>query len=646
MALKFFYSNNGEIFGRQGVTLGESIIAFDYNNDGLQDLGISPSLATSDPDLPIRIFLNQGNFNFQEETAQVFLGEIPVTGYVNHPVISADFNNDGFNDLFLVDHGQEITWPWDGGRNKILLSRNDGQYYDASLNSLPDMKTFNHHGSYGDIDNDGDLDILISNLHLPNSYLLLNDGSAKFTMNTQKLPQNMVSNWDQVESWANPGGSILADVDGDGKLDIVFGSYKGALPRRISVALQNDDGNFVETQSLDFHANFSGNSIIPESGYSVGDTGISEIVTADFDNDGDQDFLLNLEGSKNGKNGLMSLRNDSGLLVDNTNDWFPMGNYWQDILPSRGEILDREAIGFELRDFNSDGRVDFSVAHYSLQLENPGSYIFINTGDGFIQADYANGVSNNTGWFLPSISPAFADFDNDGDIDIAGFRFLSPTTFTIDVLENGLVQALLDSNDQVTGTDYRDIIHSGGGSDLIEANAGGDLLKGQRGADTLSGGAGDDLIYGNQDADRIVGGTGMDTLFGGQQSDVAFGLTGADQVYGNKQNDTLYGGVGDDSMFGGQNDDLVFGEIGSDRMDGNRGNDTLFGGDGADRFVISKGNDLVQDFSVAEDRIETLDAFSAINQAVINGSLVLTDTDGDTLTLIGISSTLTEEYFI
>ena len=81
-------------------------------------------------------------------------------------------------------------------------------------------------------------------------------------------------------------------------------------------------------------------------------------------------------------------------------------------------------------------------------------------------------------------------------------------------------------------------------------------------------------------------------------------------------------------------------------MDGNHGSDTLFGGDGADRFVISKGNDVVQDFSVAEDRIETLDAFSAINQAVINGSLVLTDTDGDTLTLIGISSTLTEEYFI
>jgi Ca2+-binding RTX toxin-like protein len=302
--------------------------------------------------------------------------------------------------------------------------------------------------------------------------------------------------------------------------------------------------------------------------------------------------------------------------------------------------------GFYLRDFNSDGQMDFGLAHFSLQIETPGSYIFINTGDGFDQATHANGVSNNTGWDDPGIIPIFDDFDNDGDVDIAGFRALGYTSFYTDVLENNLIQTLSGNNDQFTGTEYRDIVYSSDGNDLAQANAGDDLLWGQSGNDTLSGGAGDDLIYGNQDADRIVGGTGMDTLFGGQQSDIAFGLTGADQVYGNKQNDTLYGGVGDDSMFGGQNDDLVFGEVGNDRMDGNRGSDTLFGGDGADRFVISKGNDVVQDFSVAEDRIETLDAFSAINQAVINGSLVLTDTDGDTLTLIGISSRLTEEYFI
>lgn len=643
MALNFSYIGNSEKLSSTARIAGaENVFAFDFNHDGLKDLFVAPSHWDNvtqrgyDPDLPVRIFLNRGGFKFEEATETIFSSPIPVTGYTNHPALIADFNNDGFDDIFLVDSGQEITMPWDGDQNKLLLSKNDGKYEDRTFENLPEIKSFNHHGTYGDIDNDGDIDILISALtHVPNSYFLVNDGNAVFSLNTDKLPKEMVEDHSEVRPWRQPGASVLADVNSDGRLDIVSGSYKDALPtRQISVLLQNTDGIFIETQNVDFHANFT-------------DGGINEIVSADFDNDGDPDFLVHIENSVSGKgHGVMALRNDAGALVDTTDTWFPSGFMWREILPLPFGGMFIPSTGFYLRDFNSDGQMDFGLAHFSLQIETPGSYIFINTGDGFDQATHANGVSNNTGWDDPGIIPIFDDFDNDGDVDIAGFRAAGYTSFYTDVLENNLIQTLSGNNDQFTGTEYRDIVYSSDGNDLAQANAGDDLLWGQSGNDTLSGGAGHDLIYGNQDADRIVGGTGMDTLFGGQQSDIVFGLTGADQVYGNKQNDTLYGGVGDDSMFGGQNDDLVFGEIGNDRMDGNRGSDTLFGGDGADRFVISKGNDLVQDFSVAEDRIETLDAFSAINQAVINGSLVLTDTDGDTLTLIGVSSTLTEEYFI
>ena len=172
------------------------------------------------------------------------------------------------------------------------------------------------------------------------------------------------------------------------------------------------------------------------------------------------------------------------------------------------------------------------------------------------------------------------------------------------------------------------------------------LIYGRNGDDTLSGGAGNDLIYGNKDADRLVGGGGADTLFGGQQSDTVFGLSGADQVYGNKQDDTLHGGLGDDNLFGGQQDDLLYGQFGNDRIDGNRGNDTLYGEDGIDTFVISKGDDWVMDFNTAQDKIETADAYSAITQSVSSGNLVLTDSDGDTLTLLGVTSTLSEGYFV
>ena len=99
-------------------------------------------------------------------------------------------------------------------------------------------------------------------------------------------------------------------------------------------------------------------------------------------------------------------------------------------------------------------------------------------------------------------------------------------------------------------------------------------------------------------------------------------------------------------MFGGQNDDVLYGQVGNDRVDGNRGDDTLYGEDGVDTFVISKGDDWVMDFAVSEDKIETADAYAAITQTVAGGNLVLTDSDGDTLTLLGVTTTLNEGYFV
>ena len=135
-------------------------------------------------------------------------------------------------------------------------------------------------------------------------------------------------------------------------------------------------------------------------------------------------------------------------------------------------------------------------------------------------------------------------------------------------------------------------------------------------------------------------------MFGSQQSDTVFGLSGADQVYGNKQSDTLHGGLGDDSLFGGQQDDLLNGQFGNDRIDGNRGSDTLYGEGGIDTFVISKGDDWVMDFNTAQDKIETENAYSAITQSVSSGNLVLTDSDGGTLILLSVASTLGEGYFV
>ena len=161
------------------------------------------------------------------------------------------------------------------------------------------------------------------------------------------------------------------------------------------------------------------------------------------------------------------------------------------------------------------------------------------------------------------------------------------------------------------------------------------IVFGLAGNDTIHGSAGNDLIYGNTDADYLIGGLGSDTLFGGQQSDILIGGDQGDVVYGNKADDSLSGGVGNDTLYGGQENDVVLGADGDDRLDGNRADDTLSGGAGADVFVFSQGHDIALDFVAGEDSIQAMDDFAQVTQVVSAGHLVMTDSSGNTLTLMG-----------
>ena len=109
-------------------------------------------------------------------------------------------------------------------------------------------------------------------------------------------------------------------------------------------------------------------------------------------------------------------------------------------------------------------------------------------------------------------------------------------------------------------------------------------MRGGKGEDELQGGASDDTLQGNAGNDTLLGEEGNDLLFG------------------NADDDTLQGGSGDDTLVGG------------------KGNDTLFGGDGKDRFLFeaNNGEDIINDFVVAEDKIEI-----AANLGFNNGTEVL-----------------------
>ncbi len=182
--------------------------------------------------------------------------------------------------------------------------------------------------------------------------------------------------------------------------------------------------------------------------------------------------------------------------------------------------------------------------------------------------------------FSGSASFEYTVSDNQGDNDI------------------GLVTVAIPNNidgsnedDNLEGSDIKDIIRGLKGDDTLKGFSGDDILKGGKGKDELFGNAGDDILKGGKGADKLFGEEGNDFL-----------------ESGNGKN-KLDGGIGNDGLLGGDHQDILIGGEGNDFLNGGAGADTITGGIGADNFYLdgnSSMKDIITDFNLGEgDRIIT-----------------------------------------
>ena len=150
--------------------------------------------------------------------------------------------------------------------------------------------------------------------------------------------------------------------------------------------------------------------------------------------------------------------------------------------------------------------------------------------------------------------------------------------------------------------------------------------------------------------DRPVNGTSSSNVLEGDlYNNTMDGQGGNDRMYGEAGRDTLNGGSGDDEMYGGEDKDTLNGGEGDDLMDG---------GPGADTFVFEpgNGNDYIMDFTSGLDKID-LSAFTADNgdplitgvtdstQGDDNYVIDLTEFGGGTITLLGVTTTVDDDFF-
>ncbi len=221
-------------------------------------------------------------------------------------------------------------------------------------------------------------------------------------------------------------------------------------------------------------------------------------------------------------------------------------------------------------------------------------------------------------------------------------------------------------------------VHGTAGTDLIHGlNHVNDRLVGGDGDDTLRGHDGDDVLIGGVGADSLEGGSGLDTA---DYSTATSGITlefyvpqnntgdAAGDVFSSIENftgsafdDIIKATVNANLVSGGAGNDTLYGLQGSDTLDGGAGNDIVWGGPNNNegdefRFEGNFGNDTIADFDVTDplERIRLIgvagiDNFAdlqANHLSMVNGNAVITDTLGNTITLLNADALpLTAEHF-
>src|SRR6185503_20240200 len=151
-----------------------------------------------------------------------------------------DYNNDGLIDMFIANDGYESV-----PQHKDFLYRNNGAGgFSRILNGpVPNDSGTGAAGTWGDYNNDGKLDLFVANAKNEKNFLYRNDGNGEFTKITTGSIVNDVGNF---------AGGSWGDYNNDGFLDLFvsnFGDLFSPATARNFLYRNNGDGTFVKVTS-------------------------------------------------------------------------------------------------------------------------------------------------------------------------------------------------------------------------------------------------------------------------------------------------------------------------------------------------------------------------------------------------------------
>jgi hypothetical protein len=398
--INFTHSFGAAKLGSLLESTGAGCVWFDYNNDGLMDLyvvsgkpleaGMHPYPLKKPPAVPPHnhLFRNDGNGKFTDVTDQAGVA----ANIFGMGAIAADYDNDGFVDLFVSGYGRAILY-----RNK-----GDGTFEDVTAKAGLEIPGWSIGSAWLDYDRDGCVDLFVGRYvkfdpsykayyaadNYPGPLDYEPESNLLFHNNCNGTFTDLSARAGIAEFKSRAMGATAADFDLDGYPDIYVANDK--------------------TENFLFHNQKDGTfkEIALPAGVAYGQSGENTSAMGptflDFDHDGKVDLWV----SDSKYNRLM--KNVGGLK-------------FQDVTERAGiSQLAAQYVswGSGVYDFDNDGRDDIFVAHGGLIHMIPQEHsVFRNLGDWKFED-----VSRAAGPYFEQKTVArgacFGDYDNDGRIDV------------------------------------------------------------------------------------------------------------------------------------------------------------------------------------------------------------------------------------
>jgi hypothetical protein len=393
-------------------TMGSGVALFDYDNDGRLDIFVVNGAPITDP-MPLgaiprksgpqdwnRLFHQKADGTFEDVTEKAGLQGV---GY-GMGVAAADFDNDGYEDLYVTAYGG----------NKLYHNNGNGTFTDVTEKAGVGGSGWSSSAVWVDLDQDGLLDLVVlryvewdfndvwcgehtaelrnychPDVFKPISPLVFhNDGNGHFTEVAQKIG---------LGKPAKALGIAIADYDRDGRIDLYV-----ANDSMVEFLYHNKgNGTFEEVGLMSEVA-------VDGDGRTYAGMGVD---FSDYDNDGQPDIIVD------------NLANQIYALYRNDGE----GNFTYASQPTgiaRMTLL-HSGWGIRFVDYDNDGWKDLLVAQGhdlpSIQLSFPQlryrepMLLARNTGHGFVDVSADSGTVFGQAWVGRGM--AIGDIDNDGRID-------------------------------------------------------------------------------------------------------------------------------------------------------------------------------------------------------------------------------------